>query len=80
MFQIIANGSAEDHPAVRRAFANLVRELRKTDPKVEVRYLSVDGHADDHVDHPSGTRNPDGSMSFTGENPQLISGNESEIS
>lgn len=72
MFQIIANGSAENHPAVRRAFANLVRELRKSDPKVEVRYLSLDGHAADHVDHPRG--------GHTGENPQLISGNESEVS
>ena len=70
MFQIIASGGIENHEAVKAAFANLVQELRKAGD-IEARYLSMDGHAPDHVVHPKG--------GHTGENPQIISGNQDEV-
>lgn len=88
MYQINVSGSLEDHKAVQRAFANLVRELRKADLTIDARYLSIDGHQPDHVEHPSSKlpagdvnrqRNHDGSASMTGENPQIISGTHGEV-
>ncbi len=74
MFQIVVdgNGPGHHHKAVKRAFAHVVRELRKIDPDLQARFISQDGTEPDHVDHPSG-------KGYTGENPQLISGNETSV-
>lgn len=90
MFQIIASGTGPGahHAKIRAAHARLVRELRKLDPDVQVRFISIDGTEPDHVvhprsllpeGHPQRVMNQDGSPSFTGENPQIISGNETEV-
>lgn len=90
MFQIIASGTGpgHHHDLVKQAFIDLVHELRKIDPDVQVRFLSIDGTEPSFVvhprslleeGHPDRLMNEDGSPSFTGENPQIISGNESEV-